>query len=209
MKTVGVVDYGAGNLGSVLRALEALEAQPFVIHTPQDFVRAGHVIFPGVGAAGQAMAALKKSGLEESLRKHVRAGKPLLGICVGMQLLGLHSEEDDTACLGLMPFELRKFRTHLPVPHMGWNDLVFQSENAQCSLAFQSLKSASSDVYFVHSYFAPMQEKSLPYVLSTTKYGDVEFVSSVAVDNLWGFQFHVEKSGKVGLQLLKNFWEAF
>src|SRR6478672_5952528 len=122
---VAIVDYGAGNLGSVVRALAAIGVEPHVV-TGAASVKAGafdKLVFPGVGAAGQAMAQVNARGLGDLLREHVGRGRPLLGICVGMQILGEHSEEGNTECLGLLPFRITKFRVDAPTPHMGWNAL--------------------------------------------------------------------------------------
>jgi len=165
------------------------------------------IVFPGVGHAGQAMRTLGETGLGEALKAHCAAGKPLLGICVGMQVLGLSSEEDDTPCLGLMPFRLERFRTQEPVPHMGWNSLDAVSSNPASVAAFRGLP-PGVDTYFVHSFQAPLDAQSQTVALATTRYGDVSFVSAVARGSLWGMQFHVEKSGSAGLTLLRNFIEA-
>ncbi len=208
MKPVSVVDYGAGNLGSVLRALQALGAEARVVRDPSEVPSCGRIVFPGVGHAGQAMRTLRKTGLGEALASHCAAGKPLLGICVGMQVLGLSSEEDDTSCLGLLPFRLERFRVQEPVPHMGWNDLEASSTNVEALRAFDGLP-PRPDVYFVHSYRAPLDEASRGVALATSTYGGETFLAAVAQGPLWGFQFHVEKSGRVGLALLRNFIEAY
>ncbi|MCA2961295.1 MAG: imidazole glycerol phosphate synthase subunit HisH [Silvanigrellales bacterium] len=201
---VQIIDYGAGNLGSVVRAVEALGHTPRVVREAAEVASCERVIFPGVGHAGQAMRSLREKGLDDALRVHVRLGKPLLGICVGMQVLGLHSEEDDTPCLGLLPFCLRKFRTSEPVPHMGWNSLNPVLANPASQAAFAGLP-AGVDAYFVHSYFAPLDDASRAVALATTTYGGETFVSAVAQGALWGMQFHVEKSGRAGLALIANF----
>ena len=205
---VSVVDYGAGNLGSVLRALAALGVEPDVVRDPQAVARCGHVVFPGVGAAGQAMASLQTSGLGEALKGHVRAGKPLLGICVGMQVLGEHSAESDTPCLGVLPFHLERFDVSEPVPHMGWNSLEPVSANPAARACFEGL-GVAPDTYFVHSYYAPLDARSEAIALATTTYAGVRFVSAVARENVWGMQFHSEKSGRTGLALVRNFLSAF
>lgn len=201
---VHIIDYGAGNLGSVVRAVQALGHSPRVVREASEVASCGRVIFPGVGHAGQAMRTLQEKGLDKALRAHVQQGKPLLGICVGMQVLGEHSEEDDTTCLGLLPFRLKKFQTSEPVPHMGWNELSPVPENPAAAVAFAGLP-AGVDAYFVHSYYAPLNDTSRTVALSTTSYGGETFVSAVAKGSLWGMQFHVEKSGRVGLSLIENF----
>lgn len=201
---VQIIDYGAGNLGSVVRAVEALGHTPRVVREAAEVASCGRVLFPGVGHAGQAMRALREKGLDVALKAHVRAGKPLLGICVGMQVLGLHSEEDDTPCLGLLPFHLRKFRTSEPVPHMGWNSLAPVATHPAAAAAFAGF-AAGVDAYFVHSYYAPLEAASSSVALATTSYGGETFVSAVAQGAVWGMQFHVEKSGRAGLALIANF----
>lgn len=208
MNTVSVVDYGAGNLGSVLRALRALGHEPRTVRTPQEVAASGRLVFPGVGAAGQAMSTLRSTGLDDALRAHVAAERPLLGICVGMQVLGFSSEEDNATCLGLLPFRLERFRTDEPVPHMGWNDLSFMEGNSASAAVMQGLPPAP-DVYFVHSYFAPLDLASHTVALATTTYAGIPFLSAVARGCLWGMQFHVEKSGRTGLSLIENFLGAF
>ena len=207
LKTVSVVDYGAGNLGSVLRALEAIGVSPTVVRDASDVPSCDRIVFPGVGHAGQAMRTLSDTGLGDALKNHCAAGKPLLGICVGMQVLGLSSEEDNTPCLGLMPFRLERFRTSEPVPHMGWNSLEALAANPASAAAFRGL-APGVDAYFVHSFQAPLDDASQTVALATTRYGGVTFVSAVARGTLWGMQFHVEKSGGAGLTLLRNFLEA-
>lgn len=202
------MDYGAGNLGSVLRALSALGVVADVVREPGAMAHCGHVIFPGVGAAGQAMRSLRDSGLDEALIAHARAGKPLLGICVGMQVLGLHSSEDDTPCLGLLPYRLERFEVDEPVPHMGWNSLVPNEANSARDACFSGLDE-QPDVYFVHSYQAPIDPGCESVLLASTTYGQARFASAVARENVWGMQFHVEKSGRTGLSLIRNFLVAF
>lgn len=207
MTRVGVLDYGAGNLGSVVRALQTLGVEVRVLAHPEDFAGVQKVIFPGVGAAGQAMQSLKSKQLIAPLLAHAHAGKALLGICVGMQVLGLFSEEDNTTCLGLLPFELRKFNVTAPVPHMGWNDLSWNSNNP-LSPAMSAELSTEATVYYVHSYCVPCAIHNVPeYVVATTTYSEQTFAGAVAFKNIWGTQFHTEKSGKTGLQILKNFVE--
>ena len=210
MTSIGVLDYGAGNLGSVLRALQALQISARVVTQPQDFVGIDKIVFPGVGAAGQAMHALKSKQLIAPLLAHAHAGKPLMGICVGMQVLGNYSEEDQTPCLGLLPFELRKFSVTAPVPHMGWNDLNWNMANPASAKMSAGLSSEGTayTVYYVHSYCVPCASPEIPeYVAATTTYSQQTFAGAVAFKNIWGTQFHTEKSGTTGLRILKNFVE--
>ncbi len=230
---VGIVDYGAGNYLSVVRAVEAIGIKPLRVATNKvgECNDLTHLVFPGVGRASQAMAALHKTGLDKLIVRHAAANKPLLGICVGMQVLGRFSSEDNTAGLGLVDFELRHFRelgvaASCPVPHMGWNDLencpdsVPGSSVTQGSLAAETSTSSAQEfrlswnrnfagnpVYFVHSYAAPVASTEPSSILATTEYGGVRFVAAVAKGSIFGAQFHLEKSGQVGLGILRKFTE--
>jgi glutamine amidotransferase len=162
------------------------------------------VIFPGVGAAGQAMGMLRRTGLDDTLRAVVAAGKPLLGICLGCQILLDFSEEDDTPALGLVPGRCRRFDPALRdeqgeplrIPHMGWNSCLLK---APCRL-FQGIP-PEAEFYFVHSYYA---DPDPDLVLATTRHG-LDFCSVLGRDGFWAVQFHPEKSGRAGLALLRNF----
>ncbi len=207
---VAIVDYGAGNLGSVVRALAAIGTTPHVV-TDAAGAKAGHfdkLVFPGVGAAGQAMEQVRARGLDDLLREHASRGRPLLGICVGMQILGEHSEEGDTACLGLLPFRISKLRVSAPIPHMGWNSLSW-SANPESAKLRRGLGD-DANVYYVHSYCAQPRDTAAAteaHVAAITEYGGASFAGVVALGNVWGTQFHAEKSGKTGLQILRNFVE--
>lgn len=217
---LGILDYGAGNLGSVQRAVAATGHTAHVVTAATELAGLDKLIFPGVGAAGQAMATLRAKGLDEALRDFASNGRLLLGICVGMQVLGQHSEEDDTPCLGLLPYRLTKFCTEAPVPHMGWNSLEWNTSNpAYPDFATRLGSRPEANVYYVHSYCAALEAsaplagkmladlKLADYVLATSEYGGQRFLGAVAAGNIWGTQFHVEKSGTTGLQMLKNFIE--
>lgn len=201
---LAILDYEAGNQTSVLRALRHLGIPGEITRDPAAIERAGGIIFPGVGAAGQAMENLTKSGLDRVLRAQIEQGKPLLGICVGCQILLDYSQENDTATLGVVPGECLLFNPALSdedgqpirVPHMGWNSV---QRKAPCEL-FEGIAD-DAEFYFVHSYFpSPRSE----YVLATTTYG-VEFCSVHGRRGMWAVQFHPEKSGRPGLALLRNF----
>ena len=197
---IAIVDYGAGNLASVLRAIESLGREGKITADPDDVRRAERVIFPGVGAAGATMECLRASGLDEVLRRDVFAvGKPMLGICIGVQVIFERSEEDDAACLGLLRGEVRRFpqRPGFKVPQIGWNQVRF----ARAHPLFAGVEDGS-EFYFVNSYYpVPAAPES---VLATTEYA-VEFASVVGARNLVATQFHLEKSGRVGLKMLENF----
>lgn len=200
-----ILDYEAGNQTSVRRALDYLGI-PCKITADPDLLQDSHgVIFPGVGAAGQAMAELRQKGLDALLSDLIRKGKPLLGICVGCQILLKHSEENNTQALGAFDGLCRRFNPewrdedgrNLIIPHMGWNGL---RAVAECELLKGIPEEA--EFYFVHSYYpAPAPE----LVLATTFYGR-EFASIFGWPGLWAVQFHPEKSGRPGLTLLANFY---
>ena len=202
--SVAIIDYRAGNLTSVQRALAHLGVAGEVTADPARIATADRVIFPGVGAAGSCMSNLVDTGMADALREAVASGRPVLGICVGMQLLFERSEEDGgVACTGLLPGEVQRFRPadrSLKVPHMGWNPVSF----ADGEPLAQGIP-AGSAFYFVHSYFcAPADEAQ---VIARSDHGE-SFCAGVRRDNLVAVQFHPEKSGPVGLQLLRNFLEV-
>lgn len=201
---IGVVDYRAGNLTSVARALEFLHEPCIITNDPRILDDASHIIFPGVGAAGAAMENLRESGLDVHLRRWVREGKPVLGICLGTQVIFDYSEEDDTPCLGIVPGSVLRFPPdleadgrRLKIPHMGWNRVVFRQDHA----VFTGIPE-SAEFYFVHAYYpAPADED---WIAGRTDYG-IHFCAAVAKKNLVAVQFHPEKSGRPGLAILANF----
>ena len=202
-RSIAIVDYGAGNLTSVAYALEHLGRESVITRDPMQILAAERVIFPGVGAAGAAMQNLHKLDLARALCQVVAAGRPVLGICVGCQVLFEHSEEDGgTDCLGLLPGVVQRFRfapgMQRKVPHMGWNEVTFHGDHP----VFHDLP-AASQFYFVHSYYPAPHDAKL--IQGTALYGGVRFAAAVARDNLVAVQFHTEKSGPVGLRLLENF----
>ena len=192
-----IVDYGAGNLRSVAKALERLGFPATVTQDPQEVLRAQGVILPGVGSSGAAMAALQERGLVEPLRQVVAQGTPFFGVCLGLQLLLDSSEEDPRPCLGIVPGHVKRLPTTVKVPHMGWNQVSILRDHPLLRGV-----SSESNFYFVHSYYAQPADGSL--VLGTTEHG-VAFCSALARDNLVATQFHPEKSGPVGLRLYDNF----
>lgn len=199
---ISILDYGMGNLRSVQKAFEQQGVDAAIITTSAEVAAAHKLILPGVGAYRDAMATLHKKGLVDPIRRHVEAGKPLLGICLGMQLLVDVSYEDGRyEGLGLIPGECVRFDVdsslRLKVPHMGWNRLHVQNA---CPL-FSGLPQ-DAGVYFVHSYHVVPADPSV--IATTTDYGR-PFVSSIARDNVMAVQFHPEKSQAVGLQILRNF----
>lgn len=192
-----VIDYDAGNLYNVGHALRYLGV-PYRLSGNREIVEAAEaVILPGVGSARAAMNSLERQGLVEVLRN---LEVPFLGICLGMQVLFEFSDEDDVPCLGVLPGRVRRFdRDKVKVPHMGWN-LVRWTSNCR---AAGWLRDRPKDgyFYFVHSYFAPIDER---YTMGTCEY-DVPFAAGVGCDNYFGVQFHPERSGEQGLQLLRRF----
>lgn len=203
---LAILDYKAGNQTSVRRALEHLGIPCAITADPATLESAHGIIFPGVGAAGQAMRALHPTGLDNVLRDAVKRGQPLLGICLGCQILLDRSEENDTTTLGIVPGLCRRFEdsmreedgTPAPIPHMGWNSLKV---SAPCPLLEGVAPSA--EFYFVHSYYV---EPDPTFVIATTTYGK-QFCSVYGRDGLWATQFHPEKSGRPGLTILRNFYD--
>ena len=193
----GIIDYGAGNIRSVRNALDAIGAPSVVSRDIAELARADRLILPGVGSAGSAMSSLRNCGLEAWLGE---TRLPLLGICLGMQLLYEQSDEDRARCLELLPGSVEGFDgTAVKVPHVGWN----QVEVTTCDRLFERIAQREY-FYFVHSYRAPVDATTV----AITEYG-APFAAAVARGNYRGVQFHPEKSGAVGLALLRNFVEGF
>ncbi len=193
-----VVDYGAGNLRSVARALEASGAEPVVTDRPADLERADGVVLPGVGAAGAAMRGLAGRGLIEPLHLAVASGRPFLGVCLGLQVLMSSSDEDGgVRCLGIIPGRVRRLPDGLKVPHMGWNQLRQRAPHR----IFDGIPD-EANFYFVHSYVVAPDDPEL--ILGTTDYGG-PFAAAVGYDNVVATQFHPEKSASHGLRLYRNF----
>ena len=200
---ITIIDYKAGNLTSVQRALTHLGIENQISKDPDVIRKAERVIFPGVGAAGAAMDALKERNLDSALKEVFQRGTPILGICLGSQIILSMSEEDgNTPGLGILPGRCIKFQftdETLKIPHMGWNAVKVTRPHPVLAHL-----NPGDEFYFVHSYYP--QPESAENVFATSKYG-FEFPVAVGVDNLFAVQFHTEKSGPIGLQLLKNFAE--
>jgi glutamine amidotransferase len=201
MKVI-VVDYEAGNLASVRTALVHLGVEPGVTGDAGAVGGAERIVFPGVGAAGAAMAVLRQRGLDEAMRRAAARGAPILGICIGIQLALERSEEDGgTDCLGLLPGEVRRFDPAEveggKVPHMGWNGVDFRRAHP----VFDGVP-GGAEFYFVHSYYPVAGDEQI--VVGTTEYGR-RFASALARDTIVATQFHPEKSGRHGLKVLENF----
>ena len=189
---VAIVKYNAGNTVSVANALKRLGVEPVVTDSPDELRTADRVIFPGVGEASTAMAYLRERGLDEVIRSLTR---PVLGICLGMHLMCAFSEENETNCLGILPYRVRRFESDiLKVPHTGWNRITDLA-----SPLFEGV-SDGEYVYFVHGYYVETGTDST----AVTEYGH-EFSSGVTCGNFHAIQFHPEKSGEIGARILANF----
>ncbi len=195
---VVIVDYGAGNLRSVTRALEAGGARPRIVERGEELAGAAGVVLPGVGSAADAIAALESRGLAAAIREVAAAGVPLLGICLGQQLLFDWSAEGDQACLGILPGTVQRLPAGLTVPHMGWN----QVERTASEHPFVAGLASGTWMYFVHSYVVHPADQGV--VAAETDYG-VRFPAIVARGNVMATQFHPEKSGPAGLGLYRAF----
>jgi imidazole glycerol-phosphate synthase subunit HisH len=194
---IAVVNYGLGNLASVRNAFRAAGAEVVVTSDPAAIQRASGVVLPGVGAASAGMEQLRSRRLDGVVLDVAQSGRPFLGICLGMQLLFEHSEEGNADCLGLIPGAVRLLRSAEKVPHIGWNQVAIQSQTELWS----GLPSMPY-FYFVHSYVCDPADKSA--CVGTTDYGGT-FCSAVSFGSVWGTQFHPERSGDMGLRLIKNF----
>ena len=193
---VAIVDYKAGNLTSVKLAFCAVGAETVITSDPAVVRTADAVVFPGVGAAASAMDNLRSLGLETSVREAALSGRPFLGICLGMQILFEHSEEDGGVdLLGILPGNVRRFPDvpGFKVPEIGWNDVQ--------SVDPRGFINTGDEFYFVHSYYAELNQ----FTVGVTSYAGVDFTSAVRRGNLFATQFHPEKSGRTGLSLLRTF----
>lgn len=197
---IAIIDYGVGNLQSVKNALDLLNIKNIITSSPADIEAADGLILPGVGAFAGAVESFKKSGLLASIKKSINAGKPFLGICLGMQIMFSAGEEDGLH-EGFAFFEgtVKKLPSGVKIPHMGWNRLYFKNAHPIINGVEEG-----SFVYFVHSYYAEAADKNIR--VAVTPYG-LDFPAIVAKGNLMGTQFHPEKSGETGLKILKNFGE--
>lgn len=197
---IAIVDYGMGNLKSVQKALAYLNISSFISNKKEEILNSTGIIIPGVGAFPDAMENMKTDGLDMFLIDQAQKGKPVLGICLGMQLLFEDSEEMiTTKGLGLLSGSITQIPNSVKVPHMGWNSLKLRED----SPLINGVKEGDF-VYFVHSYFAKPAEKSI--VNAYAEYG-LEIPAIVSKDNIFGIQFHPEKSGEAGMRILKNFGE--
>lgn len=202
---ITVIDYGAGNIQSVLQACAKVGVETVRTGDPKVVARANQIIFPGVGAAPSAMKYMRDMGLDEALKNAVRAGVPVLGICLGAQIVLDRSEEGDQPCLGLIPGATVRFRppdASYKIPHIGWNDVRVTQPHP----LLEGVK-PGDEFYFVHSYYPRPTSDADVYAVSD--HGE-EFCAAIGRDNLFATQFHPEKSGKLGLELLARFqtWDG-
>ena len=195
---IAIIDYGAGNIRSIEKALEHVGAQVQVTDDIHVVARAGAVVLPGVGSGGSAMARMTARGLDDAIREATFQGKPFLGICLGMQLLADHHEEGEVTGLQIFHGSVRRIPHGPKIPHMGWNQLHTLSPDLPIFVDIPS----DAYFYFAHSYYVEPQDQA--GVAATTDYGS-PYCSVIATDQVWGTQFHPEKSGDVGMQVLKNF----
>lgn len=201
-----IVDYDAGNVRSVQRACEYVGMTAEISRDPDVIRSADKLIFPGVGSAVSAVDTLRSRGLDEAVKDFYSSGKPLLGICLGLQIVLEHTEEGDKTCLGIVDGACERFDFRdraIKVPHIGWNELQIERDHPMLQ-EFES----GDEFYFVHSYYAkPLHEEN---IIGTSVYGDKRFCSVIGKDNLFATQFHLEKSGRMGLKLLSAFsrWSA-
>lgn len=201
---IAIIDYKAGNLTSVARALDHLGYENQITDDAETILAAERVIFPGVGAAEATMENLQARSLDDVLFKFYESGKPMLGICIGIQILFEHSEEEDTKCLGLLRGHVKKYPAHnrLKVPQIGWNEV----RQVRPHQIFEDVPNPAH-FYFVNAYYpVPEVEET---IIGKTTYG-LEFCSVISHNNLVATQFHLEKSGRVGLKMLANFlkWQV-
>lgn len=196
---IAVIDYGAGNLQSVKNALDFIRVKNRITNKAEDIEKADKIILPGVGSFGDTLSCLKKDGLIDVIKDSIEAGKPYLGICLGLQILFEKSEESKgVKGLGIFKGEVVRFRSKsLKIPQIGWNSIKI-SKKTPLTDAIKD----SSYFYFVHSYYVKPKDSSI--IMTKTDYG-TGFVSGIAKENIYGIQFHPERSGSVGLELLKNF----
>jgi len=197
---ITIVNYGMGNLGSVLKAFSYLGVPARITNEPTAVVTAEKLVLPGVGAYGDAAENLQRTGLAAAVKEYIRSGRPFLGICLGMQLLTTVGEEHGVySGLAVVPGKTRRLADGVKIPHVGWNRVDFRQDIP----LFREVPDGAY-MYFVHSYCVDPDEPAA--VAATTDYGE-KFCSVVARDNVYGVQFHPEKSSAAGLRLLRNFAE--
>ena len=196
---IAIVDYEAGNVRSVQKALQKAGSQASITSDPDEVIRADALVVPGQGACDSSMRHMRQKGLVEPIKEFIASGKPFFGICLGLQLLMEDSEEGDEPCLGVLEGSTRRLPSGQKIPHMGWNQVEFHIRHP----VFDRIPDGSH-FYFVHSYYADPDDRSV--VACTTDYG-VEFCSGAVWENVVAVQFHPEKSGALGLRIYENFIE--
>ena len=197
---IAIIDYGAGNLQSVKKAFDFIGAESVIADNPEIINACDKILLPGVGSFGDAMNSMTEKGLVETVKQNALSGKPFLGICLGLQLLFEESEESPgVKGLGIFKGKIKKFSSDmgLKIPHIGWNSLEIKQKDT----LFKNVPE-NSYVYFVHSYYLHAEDEN--DIATVTNYG-IDFHSAVGKNNIFATQFHPEKSGDVGLQILKNF----
>ncbi len=197
---IAIIDYGAGNLQSVKKAFDFIGAESVITDNPEIINSCDRILLPGVGSFGDAMESMMNKGLAETVKQNALSGKPFLGICLGLQLLFEESEESPgVKGLGIFKGKIKKFTSDigLKIPHIGWNSLEIKQKDG----IFKNVPE-NSYVYFVHSYYLHAEDEN--DIATVTNYG-IDFHSAVGKDNIFATQFHPEKSGDVGLQILRNF----
>ena len=200
-KFVAVIDYGLGNLRSVSKALEAVGVKVKVTNRTEDITCASAILLPGVGAFKRAMDNLVRLNILPSINRMIKEGKPFLGICLGLQVLFTESEEHGRRKgLDVIKGRVKRFSADVKIPHMGWNQIKIKNQKSRIKI-FKDIPDENY-FYFVHSYYVEPQEEAI--VVATTEYGQ-EFVSAVNKENVWGVQFHPERSERLGLKILENF----
>ncbi|MBI3379473.1 imidazole glycerol phosphate synthase subunit HisH [Candidatus Gottesmanbacteria bacterium] len=198
---IAIIDYGIGNLASITNALNKLNIKSIITDDVDEMKKASGLILPGVGAAGEGMKNIKERKLDKVLIETVKRGKPFLGICLGMQLLFEKSEEGQVECLGVLKGMVKKFRKERKVPQIGWNQIKYQKQKMNTLQLFSGIPN-DSYFYFVNSYYCIPEDSSI--IAAKTIYGE-DFASVVVQKNIVATQFHPEKSGKAGFNLLGNF----
>ena len=201
-----IVDYGMGNLRSVQKGFQSQGCQAIVSERPSEISKADKLVVPGVGAFGDAMEELKKRKLIEPIKDFIDQRKPFLGLCLGLQILFEKSyEQGEHKGLGVFKGEVKRFKPGLKIPHMGWNQIKRKAQGEKRKVDLFEGIGDGEYFYFVHSYYVEPKDPSI--IAATTDYG-IEFTSAVHKDNIFGLQFHHEKSQDKGLRILKNFAEA-
>lgn len=191
-KNISIIDIDAGNLHSVYKAFKYIGTNAQITRDPKIVEKSDAIVFPGIGAFGAVMGAIRKNNLEDTIKKTILSSRPFLGICLGLQVLFERSEENpNVKGLEILEGNVIKFKTAKKIPHIGWNDVVYK------------IRQMNEKFYFVHSYYVLPANKTITY--STTDHDGEVFTSMIKKDNLLAVQFHPEKSGDVGLEFLKNF----